>query len=150
MIELEITGLKGEFEVFLFDSNKKLKAYRHVKNLTVNVGFTAVCEQMGSTIQPAVFNYCGIGDGTIEASTIDTELGNQLGGRQEAIYTQVSIKVWSNEATFLPGISTGAITESGLFNASESGTMLCRQTFPVINKTESDTLVITWQYTLSS
>ena len=144
---IEITGLKGEFEVFLYDSSKKLKAYRHVKNLTVSAGFHAVCDMMGEggAVQ---FGYCAIGTGTVAPAGGDTILESEI-ARIVGGYTRTADTVWKNDATFGTGVGTGAITESGLLNNSSSGTLLCRQTFAVINKGASDTLVITWQYSLS-
>jgi len=144
---IEITGLKGEFEVFLYDSNKKLKTYRNVKNLTVNAGFLAVCDMMGfGAIEP--FKRCAIGNGTVAPTSGNTILGSEL-ARVLGEYTRTSDTVWKNDATFGAGVGDGAITESGLFNHASAGTLLCRQTFPVINKGAADTLVVTWQYTLS-
>ncbi len=144
---IEVTGLKGEFEVYLYDKEGKLKSYRKVKNLTVNGGFSAVCDAMGKGgVSP--FEYCAIGTGTGAPSPSDTSLGSET-ARVQGGYTKVSNTVWKNDATFGAGVGTGAITESGLFNAASGGTMLCRQTFPVINKGSSDTLTVTWQYTLS-
>jgi len=144
---IEITGLKGEFEVFLYDSNRKLKAYRHVKNLTVNAGFKAVCDMMGSGSVTA-FDYCAIGTGTTAPAAADTILASET-ARVQGGYTRTADTVWKNDATFGAGVGTGAITESGMLNGSSGGTLLCRQTFAVINKGSGDTLVITWQYTLS-
>ena len=144
---IEVTGLKGEFEVFLYDKEGTLKEYRKVKNLTVNAGFSAVCDMMGSgNVEP--FAYCAIGTGTTAPDATDTSLESEV-ARVQGGYTKVSNTVWKNEATFGAGTGTGAITESGLFNSSSSGTMLCRQTFAVINKGDNDTLVVTWQYRLS-
>jgi len=144
---IEVTGLKGEFEVFLYDAMGRLKEYRKVKNITVNTGFSAVCDMMGNGgVEP--FKYCAIGTGTTAPDASDTSLDNEV-ARVQGGYTKVSNTVWKNEATFGAGTGTGAITESGLFNASSGGTMLCRQTFAVINKGDNDTLVVTWQYTLS-
>jgi len=146
---IEITGLKGEFEVFLYDSSKKLKAYRHVKNLTVSAGFHAVCDMMGEG-GASHFMACAIGTGTTAPAAADTILSTEaarvLGG-----YTRTADTVWKNDATFGAGVGTGSITESGMFNSTiaSTGTLLCRQTFAVINKGASDTLVVTWQYTLS-
>jgi hypothetical protein len=52
-------------------------------------------------------------------------------------------------ATFPAGTGTGAITEAGIFNASTAGTMLCRTTFPVVNKQAGDTIAVTWVVTVS-
>ena len=144
---IEITGLKGEFEVFLYDSSKKLKAYRHVKNLTVSAGFHAVCDMMGEGGATA-FGYCAIGTGTNAPALGDTTLQSET-ARVQGGYTRTADTVWKNDATFGTGVGTGAITESGLLNNSSSGTLLCRQTFAVINKGASDILVVSWQYSLS-
>ena len=47
------------------------------------------------------------------------------------------------------GEGTGALTEAGIFNASSSGTMLCRTEFSVVNKGASDSMTITWTVTVS-
>jgi hypothetical protein len=52
-------------------------------------------------------------------------------------------------ATFPAGTGTGAVTEAGIFNASSSGTMLCRTVFPVVNKQSGDSMTITWTVTVS-
>lgn len=144
---IETSGLKGEFEIFLYDKEGSLKEYRHVKNLTVNAGFQAVCDMMGQGSVEA-FTYCAVGTGTNEPNASDTALQTEI-ARVQGGYTRSADTVWKNDATFGAGVGTGAITESGLLNAASDGTLLCRQTFPVINKGESDTLVVTWQYTLS-
>ena len=51
--------------------------------------------------------------------------------------------------SFIAVVSTGAITEAGIFNALTAGTMLCRTTFPVVNKAAGDSIVITWVVTIS-
>lgn len=150
MNKLELSGLKGEFEVKLYGPNGLLKDYRKVKNMTVTSGFTAVNYLMGDpSTRPNAFDYCGVGVGTTlgtHDSTLTFENARVLGG-----YTQSSSTVWTNNATFGAGTGTGAITESGLYNYSSLAvnTLLCKQTFAVINKGASDTLVVTWQYTLS-
>ena len=48
------------------------------------------------------------------------------------------------------GVATGAVTEAGIFNASSSGTMLCRTVFAVVNKGSGDTLQVTWTVTLAA
>jgi len=144
---IEITGLKGEFEVFLYDERKTLKAYRKVKNLTVDAGFHAVCDAMGEgNVSP--FDYCAIGTGTTAPAAGDTILESET-ARVAGGYTKTADTVWKNDATFGAGVGTGAISEAGLLNNTSGGTLLCRQTFAVINKAAGDTLVVTWQYTLS-
>ena len=145
-----LKALKGVFEMKLYGPDNVLKDYRLVKNLTVNSGYSRVCEQMGYTgAQPAAFGFTAVGTDGTGPTTNDVALGSQLEDRHTAGYSSVSVLSWSNNATFAAGHATGAIRESGLFNDVSAGFMLCRQTFAVINKGASDTLVVTWTYTLS-
>lgn len=151
MISLEKRGLIGEVETKLFGPNGLLKSYRKSKNLTVNVGFRAVCDMMGQASgQPAGFQFCAIGIGTLAPASDQTLLDSET-ARVQGAYTRTQDTIWKNEATFGAGTGTGTITESGLFNNSvaNSETMLCRQTFGAITKGSNDTLVVTWSYTLS-
>lgn len=124
---------------------------RDFDNLIVDSGFDAICASLGdsSVSRPAAFDYIAVGiDGTAPASG-NTGLGGQL-MRKKATYAHtIGTKVWTLEVTFAPGDATGAIQESGVFNAAAAGTMLSRQTFAVVNKAASDTLVVTWTFTLS-
>jgi len=151
MRKVELTGLKGEFEVKLYGPDGLLKDYRKVKNTTTLIGFQTVCTLMGNSAnRPAAFDDCGIGTGgATAASTNDTTLLAEV-ARVAGGYTASSTIVWKNDATFGAGVGTAGINESGLLNGnSGASTLLCRQTFAVINKGASDTLVVTWQYTLS-
>jgi len=150
MINLESRALVGECEVKLYSKDGLLKEFRKVKNITVTSGFAAVCAQMGDPTQPAAFQYCAIGDGTNAPAIGDTLLVSEL-ARGTGGFGITGDTVWTNDCTFAAGVGSGTITESGLFNdaASDTITMLCRQTFGAITKGESDTLVVTWQYTLS-
>jgi hypothetical protein len=100
-----------------------------------------------------VMSHMGLGAGTTAASSGDTNLGSLLGSRKAL--GSATQSGGSNESiiyvtTFNPGEATGAVTEAGIFNASSSGTMLCRTVFPVVNKQSGDTLQITWTVTLSA
>ena len=92
--------------------------------------------------------HMAIGSGSTAAAAGDTALGTQLG-----IVTLTSTTVSTNTvqyaATFAAGTGTGAVTEAGLFNASSSGTMLCRTVFSVVNKASGDSMTITWTITVS-
>jgi hypothetical protein len=45
--------------------------------------------------------------------------------------------------------TNAAITEAGVLNNATGGTLYSRATFTAINKGASDTLQITWTYTLT-
>ena len=148
MVQIDKMALKGEFEMKLFGPDGLLKQYRKVSNLTVNTGFSTVCKMMGQGGH-AAFGYCGIGNGAAAPSTLNVTLANEL-ARQQGAFTQLNNLQWKNESTFSPGVGSGTIVESAMFNSASSGTMLCRQTFGAIAKESADTLVVTWQYTLSA
>jgi hypothetical protein len=89
-----------------------------------------------------------IGTGSTSPSASDTQLGTQT-GRVSLSNSVVSTNTITYTASFPAGTGSGAITEAGIFNASSSGTMLCRTTFPVVNKAAGDTIAVTWVVTVS-
>lgn len=148
--KINIKGLTGEFDLVLYDKDGQVKDKRHIKNITVTTGFQAVSDMMGKASgQPVGFTGCAIGTSTVAPVIGNTALGTEI-ARVAGGYTSVSATVWTNASTFNPTVGTGSITEAGMFNNTTSGgTLLCRQTFGVVTKGASDTLVVTWQYTLS-
>ncbi len=98
------------------------------------------------------FLYVGIGEGTTVAATTQTDLITPFQVRVASVNTIVTT-TWTNDtsqhsATFdITG--PGAITESGLFNLSSAGTMLCRQTFAALNLINGDQLIVIWKIKVS-
>lgn len=149
MIIKEDKVLKGHITVKVFDEHGNLKEYRDLDNVVVTIGKSYLATWLTAATQSGYFmQYIGLGTGTNAASASDTSLQTELSTRAAGMLTS-STNVWQNQATFGPGIDTGAITEAGLFSASSGGTMLARQVFPVVNKGASDSLQLTWQITLS-
>ena len=114
-------------------------------NLVVTTGKEFVASRMIGT-SASVMDNMAIGSGSTAAAS-DTALGSEL-NRQSAT-SSVSGAVVTFSATFAAGSGTGAVTEAALFNASSSGTMLCRTTFAVVNKSASDSMTISWAVTVS-
>jgi hypothetical protein len=149
MIIKDEKQLKGHITVRVFDEHGALKDFRDLDNVIVTVGKTYMAAWLAAASQAGMFmQYIGLGTGTNAASASDTDLQTALSTRVAGALTS-STNVWQNQATFGPGVDTGAITEAGLFSASSGGTMLARQVFPVVNKGASDSLQLTWQITLS-
>ena len=93
-------------------------------------------------------SHMAIGTGSTAAAASDAALGSEA-GRVSLTSTTVSSNEVEYVATFGAGTGTGAITEAGIFNASSSGTLLCRTVFSVVNKGSSDSMTITWTVTVS-
>ena len=134
--------LKGKLTIALND-----EVVQEVPNLVVTTGKDYVASRMKDATATAM-SHMAIGSGSTAAAASDTALGNQ-----EARTTLTSTTVTDNDVvyvdTFPAGTGTGAITESGIFNASSGGTMLCRTVFSVVNKGASDAMTITWTVTVS-
>ncbi len=121
----------------------------NVHNLLVSAGREYIKSHLHSSGSPAVMDYVAIGTGTASPTAGDTALGTQVMTRQQGTYTSGATGVCTVVKTFTID-NTYAITESGLFNAASSGTMLCRVTFTAKNVILNDSLVVTWTCTYTS
>lgn len=140
---------KGRLNIVLRDENGNIKQQQEVDNLVVNTGLAFIASRMKDTTDAAM-SHMGVGTGTTAAVAGNTALETPLGSRVSLDSTTVTSNAIEYVATFGAGVSTGAITEAGVFNASTSGTMLCRTVFSVVNKGANDTLEITWTITITA
>lgn len=134
--------LKGKLAIALNG-----KTVKEVDNLVVTAGKGFVASRMKDATTTAM-THMAIGTGSTAAAASNTALGSQS-ARTTLTSTTVSGADVTYVDTFPAGTGTGAITEAGLFNASSSGTMLCRTVFSVVNKGASDSMTITWTVTVS-
>jgi hypothetical protein len=141
--------LKGELNIVIKDKDGNVKDNRNEKNLIVNAGLAFICSRM-TDADDAVMSHMAVGSGTNSPTAGDTDLQSILGNREPLDSTTHSANTVTYTSSFEAGEGTGAITEAGIFNASAVGTMLCRTTFPVVNKGVDDTMAITWTITLSA
>jgi len=142
--------LKGWTIKKLYDENGCLKTEQIDPNLVTLAGFDLVSQRLFSTQtgSPAV-NYIAIGSGTAAASTANTALGGEL-SRMAGTYAHTDGQTNCNHTvTFAAGAGTGSITEAGMLNSGATGYLLCRQQFAQIAKGASDSLQITWAFSLS-
>lgn len=139
----------GHIALRLIGPDGALKEARDISNVVVTVGKNFLANWLTSATQADYFmRYIALGTGTNAASASDTTLQTELSTRVAGTLSN-STNVWQNQATFGPGVDTGAITEAGIFSASSSGTMFARQVFAVVNKAAGDSLQLTWQITFS-
>jgi hypothetical protein len=143
----ENLGIKGELTISVFDRDGNLKEAKKVPNLVVTVGKNYIASRMVGT-SATVMSHMAIGTGTGSPIVGDTTLGTSAYRAALSTFT-ASTNTVTATATFAAGNGTGAITEAGIFNDSSAGTMLCRTTFPVVNKAAGDSIAITWVITVS-
>jgi hypothetical protein len=145
----DFAGATGQLSVILRDADGNIKQDVRVKNLVVNTGLNFMTSRMKDTTLAAM-THMAVGSGTTAAAAGDTALETQISSRVSLTSTTVTANAIEYVAAFGAGVSTGAITEAGIFNASTSGTMLCRTVFSVVNKAAADTLQITWTITINA
>lgn len=128
-----------------------------IGNLVTNAGLAGAAGRLMGSGSPAAFTYIGVGTGSTAASASDTALQTELAtaglSRANGTVSLVTTTVTNDTAQTTNTFSvTGseAVTESGVFNASSSGTLLCRQVFSAINVVSGDSLTITWKVQMST
>jgi hypothetical protein len=149
MNQLENISAKGALSVVLTDAQGKVKDTREFKNLVVTTGLNFIVSRMKDATATAM-SHMELGTGATAAAAGDTTLGAAIASSRTALTsTTVSTNTITYVASFAAGTGTGAVTESGIFNASSAGTMLCRTVFPVVNKQSGDSMTVTWTITVS-
>lgn len=134
--------MKGRLTISIND-----EVVQEIDNLVVTTGKEYVASRIKDTTATAM-SHMAIGTGTTAAAAGDTALVSES-ARTALTSTTVSTNTVVYVDTFGAGTGTGAITEAGVFNASSSGTMLCRTVFSVVNKQADDSMTITWTITVS-
>ena len=148
MIKTDELKVTGSVNVAIHDESGKQKENFTIPNLVVDTGLAYIASRMKDATATAM-THMAVGTGTTATAGGQTALVTQLGSRVALTSTTVTANSTAYVASFGPGVATGALTEAGIYNASTSGTMLCRTVFAVINKGASDTMTITWTITIS-
>lgn len=141
--------LRGDVAIVLKDKDGNVKDSRKINNLVVSAGLEFICSRMAGA-SASVMSHMALGSGTTAASAGQTDLVSILGSREALDSSTASSNTIVYVSSFEAGEGTGAVTEAGVFNASSSGTMLCRTVFSVVNKEADDTMSVTWTITLTA
>ena len=140
--------LTGELKLTLTNEGGDVTHEVIVPNTVVTAGKGFIASRMNTTT--TTMSHVELGTGATGAVVGNTTLETIISGSRTALTsTTVTANAVAYVVTFPAGTGTGAVTEAGIFNASSSGTMLCRTTFSVINKASADTLGITWTITVN-
>ena len=142
--------ITGNLKAELRDAFGNLKQVRELDNVFTDAGDAHVADQMASSHGEDAMSHMAIGTVAVTLTAGDTALGGETDRNALTSFTQSSGGD-DNKVIYVgdwaAGDGTAAITEAGIFNSSTGGTMLCAQTFSVINKGAADTLQITWTVT---
>ena len=141
--------LSGQLAIVLRDKDGNVKEERTEKNLVVTTGLNYIASRMKDATATAM-THMALGSGTTTAAAGQTDIVTLLGAREALDSTTVTANAVAYVSSFEAGDATGAVTEAGIFNASTSGTMLCRVVFSVVNKAADDTMTVTWTITLAA
>ena len=150
----ELIKATGKVKIVVHDENGVVKEERNIDNLVVTVGKAYITSRMIGTASN-VMSHMEVGTGSTAAAAGNTGLGAAVASSRTSLTssTQTTSSITNDSVqyvcTFPAGTGTGALVEAGVFNASSSGTMLCRTVFSVVNKGASDAMTVTWTVTLS-
>jgi len=145
----ENTVLKGRVRLVHKRGDKILKVVE-TPNVITNTGKAQVAGLINGVVTD-YFEYIAIGTDTTSASASDTALGAET-HRTSATTSRTTTSVTNDTAQLVATFDftdSYAITESGVFDASTGGNMLCRQTFSAINVASGDSLQVTWKVQVS-
>lgn len=144
-------NVTGKLNIILSDKDGNIKQEINTNNLVVSVGKNLIASRFSSNTD-GVPTHMALGTSAVSPIAGDISLGSELSGSRVGLVTSGGVVVGNTityTASFGAGVGTGAVTEAGIFNASSSGTMICRTSFGVVNKDVSDTLGISWNITIS-
>jgi hypothetical protein len=134
----------GKVNIQVINSGKVIHS-TDIDNLVVSTGRNWIASLIGGAT--GSMTHMATGTGTTTEVLADTTLETEVARVTTA--DSYSSNTASFTSTFNAGVTTGAITEAGIFDASSAGDMLCRTTFAVVNISSSDSMSITWTITVS-
>jgi len=140
--------IKGHMSLELRGPDGLLKEVREVDNLIVTVGKNGIADQLLASPTISKPSHMAVGTGSTAPAAGDTALGAEID--RNALTTKTrSTNVVTMVGDWAAGDGTNsAIAEAGIFDAASTGNMYSRATFTAINKGASDTLSITWTFTV--
>lgn len=143
--ELKLTG---HVTVELFGPDGRLKQREESDNLILTVGRNMIADQLLASPSLGKPTHMGIGtSGTAPAAgdtTITNEDRNALTSKTRSTNVVTMVGDWA------AGEATQTNQEAGLWDAASSGNLVGRVTYGSVAKGASDTLKVTWTWTLGT
>ena len=141
-LKSQTSGIIGNVSITRYNAEGTVIEKAYIPNLVVNVGKNYIASRLVGA-SPSVMTHIALGSNSTVAVNGDSTLGTELGRVVLSSATSTD-NVVTYTATFGAGVASGGIQEAGLFNASSGGVMLARTTFPIVNKSASDVIAISW------
>lgn len=138
--------VRGRLRIVLTNKDGQVVDQREFNNLVVDAGKNLIASRLVG-ITDDVMSHMAVGSGTTTPAASDVALETEL-DRVALDSSIASDNDIAYVATYGPSVATGSLSEAGLLNADVGGTMLCRTTFPVVSKGETDTLTVSWTVTV--
>jgi len=153
---IEHSTIHGVLNLELRDEFGALVEARRVRNLITSNGKALLARLLGGKLSGAVLPVIGVGEGTLAASPGDAALGKKLSeARAEMSEPQlqgdgVRVVVSANIVDGGDANRPLPLTEAGILvrvGNDPVGVLFNRVTFPVINKGQNMTLLLSWELT---
>lgn len=145
--ENDILPIKGHVLAEVFGPDGKLKQSEEHDNLILTVGKNMIADRLLASPTLGVATHIGVGTSGTAAAAGDTTITGEtrvaLTSKTRATNVVTYVGDWA------AGSATGTLQETGLWDASTSGNLVGRATFSSIVKGASDTLKVTWTWTIS-
>lgn len=144
--ESDTVTLKGRVVAEVFGADGKLKQREEHDNLILTVGKNMIADRLLASPTLGVATHIGVGTSGTAAAAGDTTI---TGETRVALTTKTrSTNVVTYVGDWAAGSATGTLQETGLWDAASAGNLVGRATYTSIVKGASDTLKVTWTWTI--
>lgn len=162
--QIEKTFINGHVDLVVRDGETgEVKAYRQSDNAITNDGMELIGLRMfggNSTFTNAALGWIQIGTGSTIADGQDSIIETAISSCTRATTSAITNNSSASNATANIVVTatidasggncnSSGITEAGLFNAAAAGEMFARNLFAPVTLGGTDTLDITWTFTLT-
>ena len=147
--KIDTVSVQGRLSIVVTDQFGNIKEDRLHKNLVMDLGKDWIAARMLDAGIPDQMSHMGVGSAATDPSDVTkTALVSEITRIPLTSALDSDVATTQYICEFGEGVGTGAIVEAGIFNAATAGLMLCRTTFPVVNKGVNDTVTITWNISI--
>lgn len=143
----DLIVLHGHVKAEIFDALGVLTAVRETDNMILTAGKNMIADRLLASPTLGVPTHMGVGTSGTAPALGDTTI---TGETRVALTSKT--RGGNNIVTFVgdwaAGSATGTLQEAGLWDQASGGVLVGRATFTSIVKGASDTLKVTWTWTI--